>query len=163
KLRDIYNKYLSLTSINFDADENEQTEIVKELRQQNKSKQDLLNELNNLKETDTETVIIKGKSFKRDNKTIAQIKIIRDFKCQICKTTIIKKDGTNYIEAAHIKPKHQKGRESLDNIILLCPNHHKEFDLGNTVIINHTKSNIEFSMNGNTYNLLFYPEGIKYE
>jgi predicted restriction endonuclease len=61
------------------------------------------------------------------------------------------------VEAAHIKPKHLKGGETLDNIILLCPNHHKEFDLGNTVLINHTKSNIEFSINGKEYNLPFEP------
>lgn len=50
---------------------------------------------------------------------------------KICSTTIMKKDGRKYVEAAHIKSKHLKGRETLSNIILLCPNYHKEFDLGN--------------------------------
>ena len=44
-------------------------------------------------------------------------------------------DGSFYIEAAHIKPKSQQGTETPDNILILCPNHHKEFDLGKREII----------------------------
>jgi len=92
------------------ADEQEQNEIVQEIRKENKSKQDIVAELKNLKQDDPEIIEIKSKAYKRDNKTIAQIKILRDFKCQICGTAIKRKDGSDYVEAAHIKPKHQKGR-----------------------------------------------------
>lgn len=44
--------------------------------------------------------------------------------------TILKKDGTRYIEACHIKEKCKGGRETLTNILILCPNCHKEFDYG---------------------------------
>jgi hypothetical protein len=132
-------------------DEKEQKELEKIYK--TKSKAEILKELQNLKETDPEEIIVNHKTYKRDNKTIAQIKIIRDFKCQICSTTIIKKDGSKYVEAAHIKAKHQKGRETLDNIILLCPNHHKEFDYGHLEIEQHNINEITFVLNGQQHKI----------
>ena len=155
KLRDIYDRYVILISDEIDPDEGEQSEIIRDIKITKKSKKDILNELKNLKESDPQIVIINGKTFKRDNKTIAQIKILRDFSCQICNAVIIKRDGTKYVEAAHIIPKHEKGRETLNNIILLCPNHHKEFDLGDTKILSHTETELHFSVNGKKYHILF--------
>ena len=34
-----------------------------------------------------------GKQYKRDNKSIVALKILRDFKCQICETSMLKKDA----------------------------------------------------------------------
>jgi putative restriction endonuclease len=133
-------------------DEKEQKEL-EEFYKKTKTKADILKELKNLKETDPEETTVNHKTYKRDNKTIAQIKILRDFKCQICSTSIIKKDGSKYVEAAHIKPKHQKGRETLDNIILLCPNHHKEFDFGKLEIKSHDINQIEFLLNGQRHKI----------
>lgn len=134
-------------------DEIEQNEIINVIRHDNISKQSIIAELQNLKETDSEVIIINSKTYKRDNKTVAQIKFIRDFKCQICGTTIKKKDGSNYVEAAHIKPKHKKGRETPDNIILLCPNHHKEFDIGARSIISQDENRIVFTLNGQQHEI----------
>ena len=77
----------------------------------------------------------------------------RDYKCQICGTAIRKKDGGYYVEAAHIKMKSKKGPETLDNLLILCPNHHKEFDYGDREIIKHTEKEISFKMNGNKYKI----------
>ncbi|MDQ2751619.1 MAG: HNH endonuclease, partial [Bacteroidota bacterium] len=96
-------------------------------------------------------VEIKGKGFRRDNVIIAKIKYVRGSNCQLCGTSIKTKNGTEYIEAAHIEPKYLKGKESLSNIILLCPNHHKEFDLGDRRIETHTDSFIKFALNGKLY------------
>jgi 5-methylcytosine-specific restriction enzyme A len=151
KMRGIYDKYLVAIPIQ-SIDEKEQNEInyyYKEALNRN----EILNELRDLKETDPEIIVINHKAYKRDNKTITQIKILRKFECQICGTSILKKDGTKYVEAAHIKAKNKKGRETPDNIILLCPNHHKEFDLGSLEIISHTISDIEFSINGRLHKL----------
>ena len=148
-MRSIYNKYYAIPFET--ADEQEQKVIIKEFK--NRNRQDIINELKGLKPTDPETVIINSKSYKRDNRTIAQIKFLRDFKCQICSTTIKKKDGTFYVEAAHIKPKHEKGRETPDNLLLLCPNHHKEFDYGDRIILFHDKENVHLSLNGQQYKL----------
>ncbi len=87
------------------------------------------------------------KGFKRDNYLISKIKVERGFKCQICGFTMKKRDGSFYIEAAHIIAKKSKGTENRNNILLLCPNHHKEFDLGDTKIIKHTNEYIKLSIN----------------
>jgi 5-methylcytosine-specific restriction enzyme A len=134
-------------------DEEEQSEIIQNFKQQKKSKQDIAHELSQLKPSDPVLITINGKVYKRDNRTIALIKILRDFKCQICKCQIIKKDGTPYIEAAHIKPKHQKGNETLDNILILCPNHHKEFDLGDLIILQQSNESIHFRLNNKEHRL----------
>ncbi len=155
KLRIIYKKYLEkLTkpTSSMKQDENEQDEIVL-FYKKNKTKQEVIENLLNAKEKEPEIIIINSKSYKRDNKTIAQIKYIRGFKCQICNTSIIKKDGSRYVEAAHITPKYKTGQETPDNIILLCPNHHKEFDLGNRQDINRTKEYVEFVLNGKKYKI----------
>lgn len=133
-------------------DEIEQNEIITYLRD-SKSKQEVIDELKKLTAKEPEVITINHKAYKRDNKTIAQIKFVRDFKCQICQVFIPKSGGGKYIEAAHITPKHQRGHELPENIILLCPNHHKEFDLGNPHIVKRTNSIIEFILNEKEYKI----------
>lgn len=154
KMGEIYLKFLTIPIVTLD--EFEQEEIVQEIKSQQKTKEEIANELNNLKPTDPEMIIINSKSYKRDNRTVAQIKILRDFKCQFpnCGHQIKKKDGTFYIEAAHIEPKHRKGRETPDNIMLVCPNHHKEFDYGKLEIILHNKDKVNFKLNEQEYTIL---------
>ena len=154
KLRNIYSfiteKEFDLDFIN--SDEIEQQELINIFKRE-KSKSKIINDLLNLKESETETVYINNKTYKRDNKTIAQLKLLRDFKCQICETQIKKRNGEFYIEAAHIKPKHKKGCETPDNILILCPNHHKEFDYGYMLVKHHSKDYIEFDLNGIKYKI----------
>ncbi len=154
KLIKIYEYYTgkNFKPLFFSKDEKEQTELTKYYKN-SKTKAEILADLKNIKQTDSEEVVLNHKTYRRDNKTIAQIKILRDFKCQICGVRIIKKDGSFYVEAAHIIAKHQKGREALDNIVLLCPNHHKEFDFGHLVIRNHTKTFVDIKLNGRVYKL----------
>lgn len=40
------------------------------------------------------------------------------------------KAGKKLCRGAHIKPVHKNGKSILGNLLVLCPNHHKEFDLG---------------------------------
>lgn len=130
-------------------DEREQKILI--VKYSKASKEDLKQELRNLKPNDPEEITVTQRKFKRDNKTVAQLKIVRDFKCQICNTQIQIKNNNFYIEAAHIIPKAKKGNELPDNILILCPNHHKEFDLSDRVVISHTKKEIVFEMNGKEY------------
>lgn len=154
KLSDIYEYYTGKTFklLYLSPDEKEQEELAKYYKK-TRTKEEILEDLKNLQPTDSEEIFVNQKTYKRDNKTIAQIKILREFKCQMCGATIIKKDGSKYIEAAHIKAKHQKGRETLDNIILLCPNHHKEFDLGDRIIRSHDSNFIDIVLNGQQYKI----------
>ncbi|KAA1241015.1 HNH endonuclease [Aquimarina sp. RZ0] len=150
-MRKIYSEYLKIYSDN--PDEHEQEEIIKILEKENKTKDQIVQELKTLKPTDPELITISSKSYKRDNVTIAKIKKLRDYKCQICSTRIKKKDGSYYIEAAHIEPKHLGGNELPNNIILLCPNHHKEFDYGDLKILEHTSDILRFNLNETEYSI----------
>ena len=91
--------------------------------------------------------------FERDNRMTALIKEYRGRKCQICNVNIREKNGGRFVEAAHIKPKKDGGDETLENILVLCPNHHAEFDKGDKEIIDWTKDRIIFRLNEILYNL----------
>lgn len=67
----------------------------------------------------------------RETKTAQFIKQLYNDTCQICGTQI-KSPVSTYSEAAHIKSlgKPHNGPDTKENIICLCPNHHKMFDLG---------------------------------
>ncbi|MFZ3076885.1 MAG: HNH endonuclease [Candidatus Aenigmatarchaeota archaeon] len=146
-------------SIDKNKDIQEEEEFLEELEKESKtigeeeSKKKIIQELKVIIPQSPELINFKGKQYKRDNKTISQLKILRDFKCQICGNNILKKDGKFYIEAAHITPKKDKGAEVPINILILCPNHHKEFDLGNKKIIEKDESKIKFELNGKEYNI----------
>lgn len=155
KLRVVYQKYLEFS-------ESDQSSLVKDEKEQNeiseyfkktKSRNEIVQELKNTEDVGDDKITINQKSYRRNNKTIALIKILRNFECQICGLSILKKDGTKYIEAAHIIPKHKNGKENAANIILLCPNHHKEFDFGLCKITKHNMDEIHFELNGKKYNL----------
>ncbi len=94
------------------------------------NKEELYNKIIECEKDDTEKITINGKSYKRHNYLMAQIKKYRGHKCQFCSTTILKANGEYYIEACHIKSKAEGGKDSLDNILILCPNCHKLFDYG---------------------------------
>lgn len=132
-------------------DLDEQNELEKAEAKRDMSK--LLDDLRNVKATYPEQVEVHGKVYKRDNRTIAQLKIVRGHKCQICGHSIKKKDGALYVEAAHITPKKHKGTELPSNIILLCPNHHKEFDLGKKEIVKRTVEMIVVMVNEREYSI----------
>jgi len=145
-MREIYDIFLKKTTLQ--ADEIEQSQIVKKLLGSNLSREEIINSLKKLTPKSSEKVSINSIAYKRDNHTIAKIKILRKFECQICGIKIKKEDGSFYIEAAHIKPKKEKGAETPDNILILCPNHHKEFDYGKLDIISKSKKVINFYLNG---------------
>ena len=84
---------------------------------------------------------------------IARLKRLRGFECQICHGSVTMKDGQKYVEGAHIKPKHEKGSEAPSNILILCPNHHKEFDLGDKKNVSHNGSLLSFELNGKSYQI----------
>jgi gamma-glutamylcyclotransferase (GGCT)/AIG2-like uncharacterized protein YtfP len=141
------NKELSTEKTDLD----EQSELVTSESLRDMSK--ILEDLRNVKPTDSDKIEIHGKVYKRDNKTIAQLKIVRGHKCQICGTAIKMKDGTFYVEAAHITPKKHMGNELPSNIALLCPNHHKEFDLGKKEILERNEKVLVVILNEVEYSI----------
>lgn len=135
-----------------EIDETEQQEIQK-IISDTVTKEDILRELKSLNPKMPQEIEFFGKTFKRDNKTTTYLKILRNFKCQICGIKIQKKDGGFYIEAAHIMRKSEHGPETPENIIILCPNHHKEFDYGDRKIIEHSKTLVVFELNGKRHEI----------
>jgi len=155
ELNKLANIYQLLTGTKLDIKNND--DIKQQMELENiysaKALDDIIEGLKNAKSSDPEKIVVKSKTYKRDNYIIALLKIYRKFKCQICGTSIKKKDKKNYVEAAHITTKKDKGTETPDNILILCPNHHKEFDLGLVNVKKRTKNLIQFDMNGTLHKI----------
>jgi hypothetical protein len=122
-----------------------------------KSISEILAELNEKMKNVSPEIVEKlvSATIRKDTKIINALKMATDFKCQYpsCGQRIIKKNGGFYIEVAHIKPVSQNGQSILGNLIVLCPNHHKEFDFGDLKIINQTNSKLEGQLNGNKFEI----------
>jgi len=133
----------------------EQENITNALLKNNIPKHELENQLKNINPNEPEYVNINGKKYKRENYIISKIKLLRGLKCQIpdCGKYVLKKNGEHYIEAAHIEPKAKGGTETLGNILILCPNHHKEFDLGEREILFKDDKKIVFKLNNIEYTI----------
>jgi hypothetical protein len=75
----------------------------------------------------------------------AMVKEAREGRCQICEAlgakpiAFIKRDGTAYAEAHHVFPvsKLKAGSLAAQNIMVVCPNHHREIHYGDTDIIEY--------------------------
>jgi HNH endonuclease len=67
----------------------------------------------------------------RDTSIVRQLKDLYANKCQIC-GIVLGLPGSQYSEAHHVRPLGQphNGPDITKNILILCPNHHAEFDLG---------------------------------
>jgi len=87
--------------------------------------------LKNLNKTPEEQSILYTR-LKRDHQLVKLMKEKNQNKCQICGFTFKTKSGNFYSEAAHIKPlsSREAGIDRPENIIILCPNHHKMLDYG---------------------------------
>ena len=74
----------------------------------------------------------------RISKVAQDVYFLYHSKCAICKwqaTDKLIKTGGGYQfaygnEIHHITPSSKGGKEDIENLILLCPNHHKQADLG---------------------------------
>ena len=94
-------------------------------------------------------------TIRKDTRIVQLLKRIVDFKCQFpgCGHQIKKKKGGFYIEVAHIQAVRQGGQSVLGNLVVLCPNHHKEFDHGNLEIISQSVSILSGRLNGSEFQI----------
>ncbi|MDP2846091.1 MAG: HNH endonuclease, partial [Candidatus Methanoperedens sp.] len=88
---------------------------------------------------------------------VKTLKELCQFRCQFpgCNVRIPKKDGGYYIEVAHIEPVSQGGKSVIGNLLVLCPNHHKEFDYGALEIIEQTTDYLCGKLNGKEFEISF--------
>lgn len=133
------------------SDEIEETEVESLFQAPNLDK--IRQELKSISPKSSKYETINGIRFQRDSVTVAKLKILRQHRCQICGMKILKKDGSFYTEGAHINPKRYGSSETPDNILILCPNHHKEFDLGKREILEKNQDFIRFILNDREYNI----------
>lgn len=117
--------------------------------------ENIINVIKKLNATKNKYIEYKGRKYNRRQYQLELIKKLRGYKCQFCNKQIIKADNTYYIEACHIKPKCKGGSDYLNNILILCPNCHKEFDLGNREELSYTNNIYKVKVNGVKYEILF--------
>lgn len=66
--------------------------------------------------------------FDRDRKKVERLKSIYRGKCQICGYALEIPPDMVYSEVHHVHPLGDGGDDSLGNMIVVCPTHHKEMD-----------------------------------
>lgn len=69
---------------------------------------------------------------KRDEDLVRKLKSRYADRCQLCGDRLAKGDGTGYSEVHHVHPLGQPhdGPDVPENMLVLCPNHHADFDNG---------------------------------
>jgi predicted restriction endonuclease len=105
----------------------------------------------NNNDEDREYITINHKTYKRDQYLMELIKKHRGYKCQFCGYAILTKENNYYVEACHITPVADKGKDALNNVLVLCPNCHKLFDKGNREEIERTDLTYKVKINNRIY------------
>jgi putative restriction endonuclease len=69
---------------------------------------------------------------RRDRALVEELKQTYDHRCQVCGDRREQADGDGYAEAHHIRPlgEPHSGPDVAGNVLVLCPNHHADFDNG---------------------------------
>lgn len=83
--------------------------------------------LEDLQMPENERKEITRKAIIRYQKIVDYIKQTRGRKCQICQYSFVMDNGNEYCEAHHIQYLSEDGSQNSDNVVLLCPNHHRMF------------------------------------
>lgn len=80
----------------------------------------------------SETYMTESERKRRNQKIVKELKALYKNKCQVCGKTIDLGNGIMYSEVHHIQPlgNQHNGVDNKSNMLVLCPNHHKMFDLG---------------------------------
>jgi len=94
-------------------------------------------------------------TIRKDTVLIKALKKHFGYMCQFpnCEVKIPKRDGGFYIEVAHIEPIHKGGKSVLGNLLVLCPNHHKELDYGKLKITKQTDKRVTGMLNGQHFEI----------
>ena len=109
-------------------------------RPEGKSPKEILQELKKITSHSRDTAMIKSQRYFRDPRKSALLKELYDYKCQICGVTIFDPDGRPYAETHHITPRAEGGEDEISNMLVLCPNDHKRFELRSAKLDVKTKT-----------------------
>jgi predicted restriction endonuclease len=94
----------------------------------------------------------KSTSYARNPILSALIKELRGDKCQICGTEF-GLQGRYFCETHHIVPLSVGGLDRSDNIIVVCPNHHKILDNSEIVVVERKEGSIVFKLGDSVYDI----------
>ena len=85
--------------------------------------------LKEAKHKNPEKIFSVTKRVKRDAQKVTDLKLRYLDKCQICNYCLVLENGKRHSEVHHLRPiGNEGGNDDTDNMIVLCPNHHKAFD-----------------------------------
>jgi hypothetical protein len=123
KKNEITNKLISSDLLNMQLD------LIKYSDEIDIDYQDLIN-FDSINPPNPELKIIIIARLVRDTKNARKLKEKYDNRCQLCGCQLIGANGGFFSEAHHIQPynKKHKGGDTYKNLIVLCPNHHAQFD-----------------------------------
>lgn len=133
------------------TDDNEFNSRVKERTKNDPTFVEKLIHEMDLQARDPKRIWTKVQKIGRNNRLIELLKIKYGFKCQFCGFSFMKKDGGYYAEGAHLRPLSREGPDTSDNVLILCPNHHKMLDLAQVQIISQSKESIVLLINGQRF------------
>jgi hypothetical protein len=94
---------------------------------------------------------------RRDRYLMELYKRKHHYECQFCKKQIKKSNELYYIEACHIKAVKDDGDDNENNILVLCPNCHKEFDYGKREEEKWEENIYSVTVNGKEHEVKFEP------
>lgn len=121
------------------------TRILKESYKEELNKYDKIYDDRNLDLDKSNRKVYSRNILIRDSKIIKELKEIYDNKCQICGEKIEISKDIYYSEGHHIKPLWgaHNWPDTQENILILCPNHHTQFDYW-VIAINPISFNVEY-------------------
>lgn len=90
-------------------------------------------------ENETESVTLDR--IKRYKKIVDRLKVKYGSECQICHFTFEKENGGYYAEGHHLEWLSQGGTQEEENVVILCPNHHRMFHYAKGVNIGERVNN----------------------
>lgn len=76
---------------------------------------------------------------KYNRKVIKDLKKLYQYRCQLCDKTTTGFENVNIVEAHHIIPFSQTQNNDINNILILCPNHHRLIHKLNGTVDKHCK------------------------
>jgi hypothetical protein len=94
----------------------------------------------------------------RDTVKTKKLKKLYQNKCQICNYSFPKYVKSGYSEVHHVWSMADTGDDDFDNMLVLCPNHHTEFDY-KIIRFNSSKNNIIEDLEGNKIGMISFKNG----
>ena len=99
---------------------------------------------------------------KRNKKLISDVKKKHNHSCQVCGFSFNKNNGGKYCEGAHILQLSKSKIDTEENMLILCPNHHKMLDFGTDTDKRYVleKSNVKKDLIEKFFKMSITPTGI---